>query len=76
MKEDTKFNFHGRHRGLPTNYALSLKRLKGLLRRLRHDPDVLREYDTVIKTQFEQGIVELVEVVQTGPMCTTYLIIP
>ena len=46
---------------LPNNYELSLKRLKGLLRRLRNDPDVLREYDTVIKTQLNQGIVELVE---------------
>ncbi|XP_064394514.1 uncharacterized protein LOC135341786 [Halichondria panicea] len=52
---------------LPNNYALSLKRLKGLLRRLRHDPDVLREYDMVIKTQFEQGIVELVEDLANRP---------
>ena len=46
---------------LLNNYELSLKRLKGLLRRLRHNPDILHEYDTVIKTQLQQGIVELVE---------------
>ena len=48
-------------RDLPNNYELSLRRLKGLLRRLQHDPDVLHEYDTVIKTQLQQGVVELVE---------------
>ena len=45
-------------RDLPNNYGLSLKRLRGLLHRLRNDPDVLREYDTIIKTQLQQGIVE------------------
>ena len=46
---------------LPSNYELSQKRLRGLLRHLRHDSDVLREYDSIIKTQLQQGIVELVE---------------
>lgn len=46
---------------LPNNYELSLKRLRGLLRCLRRDSDVLHEYDTIIKTQLLQGIVELVE---------------
>jgi hypothetical protein len=46
---------------LPNNYELSLKRLRGLLRRLKHYPDVLREYDTIIKTQLQQGIVESVD---------------
>ena len=48
-------------RDLPNNYDLSLKRLNGLLRQLKHEPDVLAEYDTVIKTQLHQGIVEPVE---------------
>ena len=48
-------------RDLPSNYELSLKRLRGLLRRLRHDPDVFREYDAIIKTQLQQGIVEPVD---------------
>ena len=48
-------------RTLPNNYELSLRRLKGLLRRLKSNPDVLHEYDTVIKTQLQQGVVELVE---------------
>ena len=36
------------------NYDLSLKRLHGLLRRLKHEPDILTEYDTVIKTQLQE----------------------
>ena len=46
---------------LPNNYALSLKRLMGLLHRLRCDPDFLHEYDAVIKGQLAQEIVECVE---------------
>ena len=48
------------HRILPNNYQLSLNRLDGLLRRLQQDNDILREYDSVIKTQIQQGIVEIV----------------
>ncbi len=49
------------HPLLPDNYQLSLKRLHGLLRRLRQDPDTLKEYDSIIRAQLEQGIVEVVE---------------
>ena len=48
------------HRIMPDNYQLSLNRLDGL-RRLQQDNDILREYDSVIKTQIQQGIVEIVE---------------
>ena len=43
---------------LPTNYELSHKRLLGLLRRLREQPQVLQEYSSIIKGQLERGIVE------------------
>ena len=36
------------HGCLPSNYELSLKRLTGLLRRLRQLPDVFQQYDKVI----------------------------
>lgn len=49
------------HPALPTHYDLSLKRLTGLLRRLRQSPDVLQRYDAVIKEQLEKGIVEVVD---------------
>ena len=45
----------------PNNYELSLMRLKGLRRRLKHTPDVLHEYNAIIKTQLIQEIVELME---------------
>ena len=44
------------HPPLPENYELSLRRLQGLLSRLREKP----EYDSVIKDQIERGIVEVV----------------
>lgn len=49
------------HPALPDNYQLCLKRLHGLLCRLRQDPATLKEYDSIIRDQIKQGIVELVE---------------
>ena len=48
------------HRELPTNFATSQARLKSLLSRLRKDPEILKEYDSVIKNQLEAGIIERV----------------
>ena len=45
----------------PNDYDLSLKRLNGLLRRLKQEPDILTEYNSVIKTQLQQGIVKPIE---------------
>jgi len=50
------------HEPLPDNYQLSLKRLQGLLCRLRQDPAILKEYDRTIKDQLEKGIIEAVQV--------------
>ena len=50
------------HEPLPDNYQLSLKRLQGLLCRLRQDPAILKEYDRTIKDQLEKGIIETVQV--------------
>ena len=36
------------HRELPTNFTTSQARLKSLLSRLRKDPEILKEYDSVI----------------------------
>ena len=46
---------------LPNHYSLSLRRLKGLLEQLKNKKTLLVEYDSVIKTQLCQGIVEPVE---------------
>ena len=50
------------HEPLPDNYQLSLKRLQGLLCRLRQDPAILKEYDRTIKDQLEKDIIETVQV--------------
>ena len=49
------------HPMLPDNYDLSQKRLTGLLKRLRQSPQVLQQYDTVIKDQLNRVIVEVVK---------------
>jgi hypothetical protein len=46
------------HSLLPTNYGCSVQRLKGQLLRLKKEPEVLQEYDRVIKEQLELGIIE------------------
>ena len=48
------------HPPLPDNRQLSLKRLQGLIRRLRQQPSVFKEYNRVIQTQIDDGIVEVV----------------
>ena len=49
------------HAPLHDNYNLSLKRLIGLIKRLRHNPEILRQYDAVIREQIRGGIIEPVE---------------
>ena len=46
---------------LDSNYELSLSRMKGQVRKLRKEPEVLREYDSVIKEQLASGVIERVE---------------
>ena len=45
---------------IPDNYELSLRRLKGLLRRLRQNRTLLEDYNKAIVSQLEDGIVEIV----------------
>ena len=47
-----------RHAPLPTNYSLALSRLKGQLRRLKEQPEILKGYDNIIKEQLDAGIIE------------------
>ena len=46
------------HEKLPDNHANSLCRMKNQLKRLRKEPDLLKEDDAIIKEQVELGIVE------------------
>ncbi len=45
---------------LKNNYKTSVRRLEGLLRRLRQDTETFQEYDKVVRDQVDQGIVEVV----------------
>ena len=61
------------HDPLPNNYQLSLNRLQGLLRRLKQEPAVLKEYDNTIQEQLSKGIIEAVSPEETPPTTTHYL---
>ena len=45
---------------LPENYGLALGRLKTLTQRLQRHPDLLKQYDDIIKDQVTRGIIEKV----------------
>ena len=45
---------------LPSNFCLAKRRLEGLLKRLRQDPEVRLEYHAVMQEQLRQGIIEKV----------------
>lgn len=54
---------------MPDNYQLCVKRFYNLLRRLRQSPQILEQYDQILKEQQRLGIVESVkepDVVQDG----------
>ena len=45
---------------LPSNYSTSLRRLKSQVARLEKEPEVLREYASIINDQLETGVIERV----------------
>ena len=61
------------HDPLPDNYQLSVNRLQGLLRRLKQDPAILKEYDDIIQDQLRSGIIEAVPAGESPPKATHYL---
>lgn len=61
------------HKTLPDNYQMSLHRLHGLLRRLRQEPSILREYDNIINDQLQKGIIETVPTEGSSSNLTHYL---
>ena len=46
------------HEPLPSNYANSLSRIKGQIKRLKREPEVLKEYDSIIKDQLRSGVIK------------------
>ena len=74
--EDTKCLSHAwreYHNDLPDNYSLSQRRLHSLLKRLQQNPEVLQEYDLIIREQLERGIVEEVKDPEVAPEMIHYL---
>jgi len=61
------------HPPLPDNYDLSLCRLKGLLQRMSRDPQILKEYSTIIEDQLTAGIIEMVDQTDETASKTHYL---
>ena len=61
------------HDPLSDNYALSLRRLWGLIDRLRENPGILHEYDATIRDQINKGIVEVVPNTETSAGEVHYL---
>ena len=56
---------------LPTNNLGSLRSLESLLKRLKKDPELLQEYDQIIRDQLKEGIIE--EVSEDEPAGEFYL---
>ena len=64
------------HATLPDNYTLSKKRLVSNLSKLKTDPNLLNEYNNIIKEQESRGIIERVDILQSQDCTvgkTTYL---
>ena len=62
------------HESLADNYLLSVRRLRGLFQRLKHDPEILKEYDRVIQKQLAKGVIEPVTLMKRPPIkCTISL---
>jgi len=55
-----KLPFIEGHSTIPDNYSTSLKRLNSLHERLQKEPEILKQYNDVIKDQIEKGVVEKV----------------
>ena len=49
-----------------TNYSTSLRRLKSQVARLEKEPEVLREYASIINDQLDSGVIEKVVELEMG----------
>jgi len=62
------------HSSVPDHFTLSLNRLRSLHCQLLKDPELLQEYDHIIKDQISKGIVERIpESNQTNNSLVHYL---
>ena len=58
QRYEVKLPWKTSHSALSDNYDLCVRRLESTMKRLKSQPEILEEYDSVIKDQLEKGIVE------------------
>ena len=64
-----KLPFKDNHPMIPDNYTAASRRLTTVIKKLKDQPEILKQYDHVIKEQLQSGVVELVpqdEIPQPG----------
>ena len=59
-RHSVKLSWKQSHNPLPSNYANSLSCMKSQIKRLKGEPEVLEEYDSIIKDQLSSGVIERV----------------
>ncbi|XP_068726524.1 uncharacterized protein [Montipora capricornis] len=52
---------------LPDNYTVALRRLTTTIKKLKNQPEILKQYDGVIREQLHSGVVEMVPQDQIPP---------
>ena len=53
-----KFSWKGEHKNIPDNFVPARNRLLSLLKRLSKNPEQLKRYNTIIKDQERDGVIE------------------
>ncbi|XP_068697319.1 uncharacterized protein [Montipora foliosa] len=61
IRFEVSLPFKTEHPIIPDNYLLAQNRLVSSLQRLRSKPELLQQYDSVIKEQLNAGVVELID---------------
>ena len=62
-----KLPFKDNHLMLPENYTVALRRLTTTIKNLKNQPEILRQYDDVIREKMHSGVVEMVPHDQIPP---------
>ena len=62
-----KLPFKGNHPMLPDNYTVALRRLTTTIKKLKNQPEILKQYEGVIREQLHSGVVEMVPQDQIPP---------
>ena len=72
IRYSVNFPWKEGHDNLPSNYATSLSRMKGQVRKLRKEPNLLDGYDAVIKEQIDSGVVESLAIRASSSLLATF----